>query len=129
GQSVEYWRATAEKLLSDPEAAESLFPRFAYAKVAAEQADLLLKRGYAAEAEQTLRFANEIGPGSPEAVFRLLNLLNEQGRFAEALAVAENTVRTLPPKDRLRPIFGDNPGLNGPLLNAIEALKRLQKGK
>src|SRR5207247_5972295 len=73
-QSVDYWRATAEKLLSDPEAADSLFPRFAYAKVAAEQADLLLKRGYAAEAEQTLRCANETGPGRAVRELRVVNL-------------------------------------------------------
>ena len=126
-QSVDYWRSTAEKLNSDPEAADSLYPRLAYAKMAAEQASLLLDRGYAAEAEQTLRLANEFGAGSPEAVFRLLNLLKDQGRIGDALAAAEAAQRGLPSVERLQPIFGENPALPGQLRAAIEELKRLQK--
>ena len=60
-QSVDYWRTAAEKLSSGPGATDSLYPRLAYAKMAAEQASLLLERGYAAEAEQTLRLTGCAG--------------------------------------------------------------------
>jgi len=123
-QSVDYWRAIAEQFTSGTEGADSLFPKFAYAKMAAEQAALLLDRGYPAEAEQALRLANEIGPGSPEAVFGLLNLLKEQGRLEDALTVAENTLRKLPSQERLQSIFGDSPIFNAQLSAAIEALKQ-----
>jgi tetratricopeptide (TPR) repeat protein len=128
-ESVDYWRATAKALLSDSEAADSLYTRLAYAKLAAEQADLLLKRGYSTEAEQTLRLANEIGPGSPEAIFHLLNLLKAQGRVEDALSAAENALRGLPSEERLQPIFGNKPGRGAQLRNAIEELRRLQRSK
>src|SRR5204863_2492585 len=77
-QSVEYWRATAAQLQFDPAATDDLmFPRMAYAKAAAEQAALLSSRGYTAEAELALRYANQICPFSPEAVYRLVNILAE----------------------------------------------------
>jgi tetratricopeptide (TPR) repeat protein len=127
--SVDYWRTTAEQLSSGPEAADSLYPRYAYAKMAAEQASLLFDRGYAAEAEQTLRLANEIGPGSPEAVFRLLNLLTAQGRVEDAIRAAENAMRSLPSVERLQPIFGSNPALPGQLRAALSELQHLQNSR
>jgi tetratricopeptide (TPR) repeat protein len=128
-QTVDYWRTTAEMLNSGPDATDSLFPRVAYAKMASEQAALLLDRGYAAEAEQALRLANEIGPGSPEAFFRLLNLLVAQGRINDALAAAEATYQSLPSADRMKTYYGDNPTPAGPIRTAIEGLKRLQKAQ
>jgi len=128
-QSVDYWRTAAEKFNSGPEATDSLFPRLAYAKMAAEQASLLLEHGYAAEAERTLRLANEIGPGSPEPFFRLVNLLVTQGRLDDALVAAEAIHGNLPSPERLRTVYGENPTPAGQMRNAIEELKRMQKAK
>jgi hypothetical protein len=64
-----------------------------YAKMAAEQAALLLARNFSAEAEQAFHLATEIGPGSPEAVFRYVNLLIAQGRVADAFPVVDAAVR------------------------------------
>ena len=126
-QAVDYWRTTAEQF--NTAADDSLFPRLAYAKMASAQAGLLLDRGYAAEAEQAFRLANQIGPGSPEAIYRLLNLLTEQGRSEDALAAAEAAQRNMPSIERLQPIFGENPPLPRQLRNTIEELKRMQKSK
>jgi tetratricopeptide (TPR) repeat protein len=127
-QSVDYWRTTAQQLSSGTDS-DSLYPRFAYAKAAAEQAGLLLDRGYAAEAEQALRLANEIGPGSPEAFYRLANLLSGQGRIADAIAAAEAIYGNLPSADRMRTYYGDNPTPAAQMRNVIEELKRTQKAK
>lgn len=128
--SVAYWRSTAEQLSSDADGTDLLLPRLAYAKMASEQAALLLERGYSAEAEQTLRLANEIGPGSPEAIFRLLNLLIGQGRISDALAAAEGAQRGIPSMERLNRMFGSDPAVPGQQLrNAIEELKRLQMSR
>jgi len=81
-QSVDYWRATAQQLLSDPATPEESDPRKAYSKMVSSQASLLLARNYAAEAEEAFRIANEICPSSPEAVFSL----RQHARGPEALA-------------------------------------------
>src|SRR5262249_8702798 len=95
-QSVDYWRAAAQELLADPETPAGSDPRKAYSKLVSSQAGLLLNRKYTAEAEQAFRLANEICPSSPEAVFRYVNLLVEQGRVPEAVGVAKNALSVAP---------------------------------
>ena len=102
-QSVDYWRATAQQLLSDPATPEDSDPRKAYSKMVSLQAGLLLARNYPAEAEETFRIANEICPSSPEAVSRFANMLVEQKRFQEAIQVGENAVHAAPENQQ----FGD----------------------
>ncbi len=102
-QSVDYWRATAQQLLSDPATPEESDLRKAYSKMVSSQAGLLLARNYAAEAEEAFRIANEICPSSPEAVFRFVNMLVDQKRFQEAIQVGENAVHAAPENQQ----FGD----------------------
>jgi hypothetical protein len=91
-QSVDYWRTTAQQVFSDPGAVVGEGLRMTYSKMVAEQAALLLHHGYTAEAEQAFGIATEIGPASPEAVFRYVSLLVEQKRFDEAIHVTETAV-------------------------------------
>ena len=90
-QSVDYWRATAEQLRTDSPA-DSYAVRMSYSKLASNQGALLLDRNYIAEAEQTFRFAVDIAPSSPEAVFSYVNLLVDQNRVEDAIAIAEKAV-------------------------------------
>jgi predicted Zn-dependent protease len=95
-QAVDYWRTTAQQLLSDPETPDGSDPRKAYAKMAAEQAAFLLDRKYTAEAEEGFKIATQIWPSSPEAVFRYVEVLTKQDRFEEAIPVVENGLRLSP---------------------------------
>jgi hypothetical protein len=95
-QSVDYWRATAQQVLADPQAAASRDVRLTYAKMAAEQAALFEHHNYSAEAEQAYRFAREIGPASPEAAFRLSQLLARTGRADEGRRLLEEFGRNNP---------------------------------
>jgi tetratricopeptide (TPR) repeat protein len=106
-QSMDYWRTTAQQLLADPETPDGSNPRKAYSKMAAEQADLLLNRKYTAEAEQALQIANQICPSSPEAVFRYANLLVAQKRFDDAIAVANNAIKTEPANKQFRDLLNN----------------------
>jgi tetratricopeptide (TPR) repeat protein len=128
-QTVEYWRAAMETLNPGQGATDSLYPRMAYTKMASEQAEFLLNRGYPAEAEQTLRLANEMGAGSPEAFYRLVNLLVSQGRINDALAAAEATYQNLPSAERMKTYYGENPAPPGQMRAVIENLKRMQNAK
>lgn len=95
-QSVDYWRTAAQKLLADPDSAPDSDPRKAYSKLISSQAGLLEQQKFLSEAEQAYRLANEVCPISPEAVFRLVNLLLSQNRISDALPVAENAVKAAP---------------------------------
>ncbi len=112
-ESVDYWRAMSLQLSSGGAADDLTLARQAYAKMAAGQARLLLDRNYAAQAEEDLRIANQICPWSPEVIFSYVQLLTQQGRFADATAVAENAVKAAP----------DNPQI-GNLLEQLRKLKR-----
>lgn len=79
--------------------------RNAYAKMAVEQARLFLDRSYTAEAEQAYRIANEISPGSPEAVFSYVQLLIKQNRFQEATSVAANAAQLDPENAQMRSLL------------------------
>jgi len=92
-QSVDYWRAMTQQLMADPEFTQSHHARASYSKLLSSQAGLLVERNFPAEAEQAFRFANELCPSSPEAVYRYVNWLVAQGRIQDALPVAEAAVR------------------------------------
>lgn len=82
-QSLDYWRAAAQRFAGDSEALDSN-TRKAWAQMATAQGNLLAGRQYSAEAEQTYRLARDIAPGSLEPVGGLARLLVDTGRAAEA---------------------------------------------
>lgn len=95
-QSIAYWQATSQELLTDPEAASSPETLKAYSKLATAQAHLFTERKFASEAEQAYRVATEICPYSPEAVFGYVSLLAGEKRFQEAIPVVERSVKAEP---------------------------------
>ncbi len=98
-ESVDYWRAASQQLLSDPAASDSREPRQAWSKMAVGQAKLLLDHSYPAQAEEDFRIADQICPWSPEVVFNYVQLLAQQGRPQEAIPVVENALKTAPDSD------------------------------
>jgi len=104
-RAVDYWRTTAQQLLSDPETPDGSDPRKAYSKMAVEQAAFLLDRKYTGEAEQAFKIATEIWPSSPEAVSRYVDLLTKQNRFEEAIPVIENGLKLNPDNQQFRDLL------------------------
>jgi predicted Zn-dependent protease len=94
--SVDYWRDTARELQTSSEDQNLQNPRMAYAKMASEQAALLLDRNYTQEAEETLRVAVQIAPSSPEALFRYIDVLTRQSRAAEGIPMVEAAIKAAP---------------------------------
>lgn len=105
-QSVEYWRQTAQQLLSEPDASVDSAISKTYSKLATAQANLFLSRNYAAQAEEALRLATEICPFNPEAIFSYVNLLTMQGRFQDAMPVVKNAVQADPENQQFRSLLG-----------------------
>ena len=104
-QSVDYWRDTAQQLLSDTELADDSWPRKAWSKLVSSQAGLLQDHGFSAEAEQDYRTALDLNPSSSEAVFRYVNLLLNQGRTADAVPVAEAASKAAPDNGQFRDLL------------------------
>ncbi len=95
-QSVDYWRATTQQMLSDPEASSSPETLKTYSHMATAQANLFTDRSYPAEAEQAYRLAMEIWPRNFEAVSDLSDLLLRNGRAVEARRLVEDFTRNNP---------------------------------
>jgi tetratricopeptide (TPR) repeat protein len=99
---VDYWQAAGQELLFDSSVAGSSGVREAYAKLAGEQASLLLHKDYAEQAEQVFRIVTAIDPGHPEMVSRYAHLLLDQDRIHEAVSIVENALRIAPDNQQLR---------------------------
>lgn len=101
-QVVDYWQAAGQELLFDSSATGFSDVRKAYAKLAGEQASLLLHHNYAAQAEQVFRIVTAIDPGHSEMVSRYANLLLDQNRIHEAIPIVEKALRIAPDNQQLR---------------------------
>jgi hypothetical protein len=89
-QSVDYWRDTAQRLATDPEAPPDSDTRKAYAQMAMAQANLLASHSSSAEAEQTYRLAHDLAPGFFEPIGQLSRFLARAGRAEEAVRLLDN---------------------------------------
>jgi predicted Zn-dependent protease len=95
-QSLEYWRATAQQVSSDPEAAGSETALRSYSHDTVAAAHLLAAHNFAAEAEQAYRLATQFWPGNPEPIGGLADLLVTNGRENEAQQVLNDFARKYP---------------------------------
>ena len=95
-QSVDYWREETKRLMADPEFADSDYAKKSYSKLVSSQGGVLVQHGFLAEAEEAFRYANELCPYSPEAVFQYVNLLVDQNRIDEAARVANDAINSDP---------------------------------
>jgi len=95
-QSLEYWRATAQQVSSDPEAAVSEATLRSYSHDTVAAAHLLAAHDFAAEAEQAYRLATKLWPGNPESIGGLADLLVTSGRDNEAQQVLNDFARKYP---------------------------------
>ena len=95
-QSLDYWRATTQQMLADPEASGSPETLKSWSKLAVGQANLFAERNYTAEAEQTYHLSMEMWPRNIESVGNLSDLLLRTGRAEEARKLVEDFTRNNP---------------------------------
>ena len=112
-QSLDYWRNTAQQILSDPEANSSPAALKSYSHDTVAAANLLTEHHFSVEAEQAYRLATQLWPENPESVGGLADLLVRTGRENEARQLFEQFIREHPSQrkelDRIRaaiPIIG-----------------------
>lgn len=83
-QSLEYWRNTVQGVLADPEAQNSTPTLQAYSHDTVAAANLLAASHFTTEAEEAYRLATQLWPGNPASVSGLAEILQRNGREAEA---------------------------------------------
>jgi hypothetical protein len=95
-QSLDYWRAATQQLLSDPTAASSQETLLTHSHDAVAAANLLAAHNYSADAEQAYRLSSQLWPGNPEPIGGLAELLVRTGRAGEASQLLEDFARKNP---------------------------------
>jgi hypothetical protein len=95
-QSLQYWQATAQQLLADPNAADSPAVLKSYSHDTVGAANLLAAHSFPAEAEQAYLLATQLWAGNPESAGGLADLLAQNGREAEARQLLEDFARQYP---------------------------------
>jgi hypothetical protein len=99
-QSLNYWRGTAQQLVSDPESVGSPEALKSFSKLVVSHGNLFADHGYSAEAEEAYRIAVNMCPFSPEAAGNLCGLLWRNGRTDEAVQFANEFIRNNPDQQR-----------------------------
>ena len=95
-QATDYWRATTQRLLSDPESANSPETMKTYSHDAVAQANLLASHGYNLEAEQAYRLASQLYPSNPESTGSLAAILAKTGHPDQARQILDDFQRKYP---------------------------------
>jgi hypothetical protein len=101
-QSLDYWRATTQQLLVDPEAANSTTTLNAWSHDLAAQGNLLVANQLPAEAEQAYLLATQLSPANPGAASAYADFLISQNRLTDAAQVAANALRSAPDNQQLK---------------------------
>ncbi len=95
-QALEYWGSRAGEFGYGTDPSDAPEARGAWSRMAAAQGNLFLAHEFTGEAEQTFRLAQQISPGTPQAVLPLVDLLARQNRPAEAIPVLERALEVAP---------------------------------
>ncbi len=84
---TDFWAWNCERLLSDEKFIRDIVARKTFSKLRSALAGLYVARGKSKEAEAAFRQAVALYDLSPEANFRLADLISRRGRFDEAIAL------------------------------------------
>lgn len=95
-QSVAYWQATAQQLLSDPTTPEGSDARKSYGHLAEAQANLLASHNFTDQAEQAYRLADSLWPDSVNLLSDYSEFLAKAGKFDEANQLIDQFLQNYP---------------------------------
>ena len=99
-----FWNWYTQRLTSDPRFIRDIVARKSFSKLRTAIAALYNARGLPLQAEAAYRQAIELYDLSPEANFRLANLLASNTRFDEALSLIETLQSKDPKNAQLKPV-------------------------
>jgi len=104
-QSLDYWRNTTQRLLSDVDATGSDEVLQAYSHDAVAAANLLAAHNFSEQAEGAYRLAAQLWPASVASVGGLAKLLADSGKEGEAQQLINNFVQKYPDQQKELDLF------------------------
>ncbi len=87
---TDFWKWYCDRLLNDQKFMRDIVARKSFSKLRSALAGLYAARGKPKEAEAAFRQSVALYDLSPEANFRLADLISRQGRFDEAIGIFDN---------------------------------------
>jgi len=99
-QSLEFWQAKAQQVLSNPDAYYSNETLKTYSHDVNSSANLLAAHDYNNEAEQAYRLSSQLWPGNPEPIGGLAGILARDGRAEEARLLLDEFSRNFPDQSK-----------------------------
>ena len=97
---TDFWNWYCDRLLNDEKFIRDIVARKSFSKLRSALAGLYAARGKPREAEAAFRQAVALYDLSPEAHFRLANLISGQGRYEEAIELYEAFIAKDPNNER-----------------------------
>ncbi len=99
---TDFWNWYCDRLLSDQKFIRDIVARKSFSKLRSAIAGLYAVRGKLKESEAAFRQAVALYDVSPEANFRLANLISRQGRFDEAIGLFDPLLKKDPNNEKAR---------------------------
>jgi tetratricopeptide (TPR) repeat protein len=99
---TDFWNWYCERLLNDKKFMRDIVARKSFSKLRSALAGLYDARGKSKESEAAFRQAVALYDLSPEANFRLANLITKQGRFDEAIKLFEDFLKKDPKHEQAK---------------------------
>jgi predicted Zn-dependent protease len=99
---TDFWKWYCDRLLNDQKFIRDIVARKSFSKLRSALAGLYAARGRPREAEAAFRQAVALYDLSPEANFRLADLISRQGRFDEAIALFDDLLAKDPNNEKAR---------------------------
>ena len=100
GNDTAFWGWYCDRLLNDEKFIRDIVARKSFSKLRSAIAGLYAARGKPKESEAAFRQAVSLYDLSPEANFRLADLISKQGRFDEAIALFDDFLAKDPNNDK-----------------------------
>jgi predicted Zn-dependent protease len=99
---TDFWKWNCDRLLGDEKFLYDIVARKSFSKLRSALAGLYAARGRPKEAETAFRQAVALYDLSPEANFRLCDLISRQGRFDEAIKILDVLIEKDPNNERTK---------------------------
>jgi len=99
---TDFWEWYCDRLLNNQKFIRDIVARKSFSKLRSALAGLYAARGRPREAEAAFRQAVALYDLSPEANFRLADLISRQGRFNEAIALFDDLLSKDPNNEKAR---------------------------